>query len=112
MKSTGKVAALLLLAFFVAGCGHRSKVLPPAAAQAPTLPVSQSAANMPPPQMPPAELPEVNPPAPPAPQHTPKRHHPVHHKVKHTEVPADETPTASQDAELAAAGAASDITPL
>jgi hypothetical protein len=112
MKSTGKVVALLLLAAFVAGCRHRTKAMPPAAAQAPTLPVSESAANMPAPQLPPAELPKVNPPGPPATEQKPKKHRPAHHKVKHTEVPADQTPAQGQDAELADNGAPSDMTPI
>ncbi|HTW44326.1 MAG TPA: hypothetical protein VMD58_02180 [Acidobacteriaceae bacterium] len=112
MKSTGKLAALLLLAAFVTGCRHRTKAMPPAAAQAPTLPVYLSEANMPPPQLPPVELPHISPPSPPVPEQKPIKHRPAHHKVKHTEVQANQNPTPSQQAEIASNGGTSDITPI
>jgi len=112
MKSSAKVVALFLPAVLIAGCRHKAKVLPPPAAEAPILPVYLSEANLPPPQFPPPQLPAVNPPAPPAPQHPPKKHHPVHRTVRHVEVPAEKTTTAAQDAEVAANGGGSDITPI
>jgi hypothetical protein len=112
MKSTGKVVALLLLSAFVAGCRHRTKVVPPAAAQAPTVPVSQSTENLPPPALPPAELPKITAPGLPVPESKPKKQRPAHHKVKHTEVPAEEPPLSAQATQLAASGAGSDVTPI
>jgi hypothetical protein len=112
MKSTGKLVTLFLVTAFIAGCRHRAKVMPPSAAQAPTLPVYLSEANMPPPKMPPPEPLQISPPGPPAPQPKPKKRRPVHHKVKHTEVPAEKSPSTSQDTELAASGAGNDVTPI
>jgi len=112
MNSAGKVAALILLTAFVTGCRHKTKATPPPAAQAPVLPVSQSAKNMPPPKLPPPELPKVEHPAPATKTPPPKPHKPAHHKVKHTEVPAEPAPAKNQGTEVAANGAGNDITPI
>jgi hypothetical protein len=111
MKSAGKLAVLILLAAFVAGCRHKAQATPPPAAQAPVLPVSESTKNTPPPKMPPPLLPAVIPPSPKANTPPPKPHKPSHHKVKHTEVPA-EPPAKSPGTEVASNGGGSDMTPI
>jgi hypothetical protein len=100
MNSERKAAALILLSGLIAGCQHKAKTAPPAAAQAPIAPVSTIAKNTTPPQLPPAQLPKVNPPAPPVTVPPPQPHKTVHHKPKPTETaPADQspTPTAAKD---------------
>ena len=111
MKSTGKVVVLFLLSVLVSGCRHRAKVPVPPAAEAPTVPVYLSEADMPPPQMPPPELPKILPPEAHANAHKAKRHYPIHRRVRHTEVPAEQA-SAGQNAELAATSAGSDVTPI
>ncbi len=117
MNSRFKVAALVLLTALVAGCRHKAKTTLPAAAQAPVVPVSQSAKNVPPPQMPPPELPNVAPlEATNAPSTAkPKPHTTMHRKPK----PATETPAAGQatakdqtTTEQASNGVVSDISPI
>jgi hypothetical protein len=117
MNSAEKAAVLVLLTAFITGCRHKAKTVPPPAAQAPVLPVSQSAKNVPPPQMPPVTLPKVNPPTPakPAPQQKPKK--PPRHKPKPAETNSEEQTakdqTTAPTSEQAANGAAaSDITPI
>lgn len=110
MKSTGRVVVLFLLTMLIAGCRHRAKVTPPPAALAPVLPVYLSEANLPPPQIPPPQLPQVNPPSLPPPEHKPKKRRPIRRPVRHTEVPAEQKP--DTNAELAANGGDSDMTPI
>ena len=116
MNSIFKVAALVLLTALIAGCRHKAKTIPPAAAQAPAVPVSQSAKNVPPPQMPPPELPNVAPSgaetAPPTAK--PKPHKTAHRKPKPTtETPATDQAVKEQaTAEEASNGAAGDISPI
>ncbi|MGC1363503.1 MAG: hypothetical protein WA400_13155 [Silvibacterium sp.] len=123
MNSAGKIAVLILLTAFVAGCSHKTKAAPPPAAQAPTLPVSTLAKDTPPPQLPPPKAPKIAPPAtestpPPAP---PKPHKTNHHKPKAAPepTPAEQPPakdqTASQPAattEQASTAPASDVSPI
>lgn len=111
MKSTGKVVVLFLLSLFVAGCRHRARVLVSPAAEAPIVPVYLSEADMPPPQMPPPELPKVLAPETHASAPKMRRQYPIRHRVTHTEVPAQQT-AAGQNAEMAATGAGSDVTPI
>jgi outer membrane biosynthesis protein TonB len=121
MNSSAKAAALILLTAFVAGCRHKTNATPPAAAQAPITPVSQSAKNTPPPEMPPPTLPKIEPPGSDntASSEKPKPKKPAHHKPKPTTqtIPAD-GPAASAPAkdqataEQAANGAAGDISPI
>lgn len=117
MNSAFRIAALVLLTAFIAGCRHKANAAPPQAAQAPIAPVSQSAKNTPPPEMPPPALPSIAPPgsenAATAPK--PKPHKTVHHKPKpSTEaVPADQNSAKDQaTTEQASNGAASDISPI
>ena len=111
MKPSGKIAVLFLLTTLVAGCRHKARTSPPPAAQAPQIPVSQSAKNVPPPKLPAPEMPQVSPPPPSAPPSKPKPHK-THHKVKHVEVPAEEAPPKSPQNEVADTGAGNDITPI
>jgi hypothetical protein len=109
MNSAGKIAALLLLTAFLAGCRHKTKVTPPPAAQAPVLPVSQSTKNLPPPKMPPPELPAVGPASPATTPPKPKPHKSPRHRIKHTEsAPA---PAKNQEP-TAASNGATDMTPI
>ena len=124
MNSAGKIAVLILLTAFVAGCSHKTKATPPAAAQAPTVPVSTLAKNTPPPQLPPAKLPKIAPPAaaekaPPA--APPKPHKTNHHKPKAVTEPTPVEQTAAKDqtpsqpaatTEQASTAPASDVSPI
>ncbi|HEX5236811.1 MAG TPA: hypothetical protein VFW25_15940 [Silvibacterium sp.] len=90
MNSAGKSAALVVLSLTLVGCNRKPKATPPAAAQAPSLPVSVLAKNTPPPQLPPASLPKVTP-APPKstpPPPKPKPEKVSRHKPRHTTVDA------------------------
>lgn len=112
MKPLGKITALFLLAAFVAGCRHKAKTTLTAAEQAPTIPVSQSIKNLPPPKLPPPETPDVGHPAPPPPPSKPKSRK-ARHKVKHVEVPAEQAPVKSPQTEVADnTGTGNDITPI
>ena len=97
MRFAIKAATLFLLTAFVAGCQHKTRATPPAAAQAPIAPASTMARNEPAPQLPPAQLPSVAPapkPAPPPPQ--PKPQKASHRKPKHTTIDASpDTPVAT-----------------
>lgn len=99
MNSASKIAALLLLTAFLAGCRHRTKVMPPQVAQAPALPVSTLANNTPP-TIPPAQLPDVEPPSTPttvAEEQKPKPKKHFYRRPHHTTIePAPlEKPTAA-----------------
>jgi hypothetical protein len=125
MNSMCKAAGVVLMAAFLTGCRHETQVTPPPAAEAPIVPVSVLAKNIPPPQLPPLESQKVNPPgtktSPPPPK--PKTHKIVHHKPK----PTDQTPsgqgaggqttaqtqTKDQTAvDVAGNGASPDVTPI
>jgi hypothetical protein len=110
MNSVFRATALVLLTALLGGCRHKANVTPPAAAQPPAAPVSQSAKNTPPPEMPPPELPNIAPPGAEKtqPESKPKPHKTVHHKPKAETIPADQSPSKDQ----ASNGAAGDISPI
>lgn len=116
MNCACKVAALVLVTAFAAGCRHKTQETPPPAAQAPIIPVATLAKNAPPPEMPPPEVPKISPPgstnAPPAPKPKPKK--PVRHKPKTTEQAPTPTETATNDqnTEVASNAAPADSSPI
>jgi hypothetical protein len=116
MNSPIKVAALVLLTAFIAGCRHKTNATPPAAAQAPVAPVSQSANNTGLPDLPPPELPKIGGPGSDntALASQPKPHKPIHKKPKPvTEtIQADQSPAKDQSTEQASNGAAGDVSPI
>ena len=123
MNSAGKIAVLILVTAFVAGCSHKTNAAPPPAAQAPTVPISTLAKNTPPPQLPPPKAPKIAPPAtesapPPAP---PKPHKTNHRKPKPVTEPAPADQTTAKDqtpsqppatTEQASTAPASDVSPI
>lgn len=116
MNSVFRIAALVLLTAFIAGCRHKTNAAPPTAAQAPAAPISQSVKNTPPPDMPPPVLPNITPPGSDntATAPMPKPHKTVHHKPKpSTETPTDQGPAKDQTpTEQASSGTASGISPI
>ena len=115
MKSAGKAAVMMLLPALLAGCRHRTQARPPAAAQAPALPLSTLADNVPP-YLPPAPLPDIGLAESPAPQVKPTPHKEIYHrKLRHVTIPATpEVPAkAPQPAPAQVAdGTPTDISPI
>lgn len=115
MNTAAKAAASLLLSALLAGCWHRHKATPPAAAMAPAVPLSEVANNVPPPFMPTPQLPNVIPPTMPPVNPAPVRK-PVHHpKPKHVTIPAtpaQPAPKPRPTPEQIANGVPTDMSPI
>ena len=115
MKSAGKAAVMMLLPALLVGCRHRTQARPPAAAQAPALPLSSVADNVPL-YLPPAPLPDIILAESPPPQVKPKPHKEIYHrKPRHVTIPAtpEEPAKVPQPAPAQVAdGAPTDISPI
>ncbi|MGB7189299.1 MAG: hypothetical protein WBD10_04130 [Acidobacteriaceae bacterium] len=115
MKSAGKAAVMMLLPALLAGCRHRPQVRPPAAAQAPALPLSTVADNVPL-YLPPAPLPDISMAEQPPPEVKPKPHKEIYHRrPRHVTIPAtpEEPAKAPQPTpQQAADGVPTDISPI
>lgn len=115
MKSAGKAAVVMLLPLFLAGCRHKTQAKPPAAAQAPAIPLSTVANNVPL-YLPNAQLPDITMATPTPPEAKPQPHKEVHHRrPKHVTIPA--TPEApakppQPTPEQLANGVPTDISPI
>jgi len=116
MRSAGTAAVIMLLPALLVGCRHRTQVRPPAAAQAPALPLSTVADNVPL-YLPLAPLPDISLAEPPPPEVKPKPHKESYHrKMRHVTIPAtpEEQPAKPPQPtpEQLANGVPTDISPI